>query len=392
MIFPDSYHYLSTSQDIFLCGKPLYCTIVNLFKSLFFDTALAMRIFSLICSLASIVLTYCFFENKKSGLGLISATLLALSFTVISWTNFVLPDLLAITLFLIFLSLRSNYLATIFLFLSALTRPEYLVLLPFASVLYPKDKKIRILLFSFFAVGVVYYLFTYNFPAQIIMIKSSPHLIIINILKYEPLLVISATAYFVTLKRKIDKYEKFFIFQILVFMAIFTWINPSNWRYGIHIIIPLIYFGAGFINNIIQNIKGGKRAYDYLATGIIVLFILQVYISYIGVIKNIPSGNYESDLLIKSRDIARFENIEVKRYATIFREAVNYELEEEGVNPLTDELERGDLLIYDTVLSKKGYQLQNIQVRELANFTINQMFYIGQKKLNQSTVTLYLVE
>ena len=392
MIFPDSYHYLSTSQDIFLCGKPLYCTIVNLFENLFFDAAFTIRILSLICSLVSIILIYYFFENKKSGLGLISALLLALSFIVISWTNFILPDLLAITLFLVFLTIRSRYIATIFLFFAALTRPEYLMLLPLAYLLYPKDKKIQILLFSYLMVGVIYYVNTYNFPMQILTIKSSPFLIVLNIIKYEPLLIFSAIAGLVTLRHKINKYETFFIFQIIIFLAIFAWVNPSNWRYGIHIIIPLIYFGSHFISDTILNIKRGKRAYDYLATGIIILFILQIYISYTGIIKNVPRSNYESDLLRKSQDIARFENINVGRYATIFKEAVNYELGEEGVSPLTDKLQKGDLLIYDTVLSRKGYKVKNIQTRELANFTLNQIFYIGQEKLYQSSIVLYLVE
>lgn len=283
MIYPDSYHYLMTANNLSFCGKPFYCFMIGVIKLFFFDPFYVARILSLFCSNLSIIAIYFFFERQKNNSGLIASLFFALSFTIVSWTNFILPDSLAILLFLGFLcATRQWVVATILLFLSGLVRPEYLALMPFSIFLYPKNKRAWILSLALFFAGGVYYLFTYDLPSQVLVIKNSFLDFPINIFKYEPALVLSAIASSLVPYKGEYGYKKFFITQLILFFVIFTWNNPSNWRYGMHLIVPLIYFGSSFISYIIKGVVRGLRSCDYILAGFAILFILQFYISYIG--------------------------------------------------------------------------------------------------------------
>jgi hypothetical protein len=267
-----------------LCGKPFYCSVIELLGVFSPNPAYVARIFSLICSILSIIAIYFFFE-RKSNSGFIASFFFALSFTIVSWTNFVLPDSFAILLFLLFLCAGERWIvAIILLFLSGLVRPEYLSLLPLSILLYPKNKKAWVTSLALFLSGAIYYILTYDFPSHIITIKNSFFDFPLNILEYEPALVLGALASFFVLNKKKDEHGKFFIAQIVLFIAIFAWNNPSNWRYGMHLVVPLIYFGSSFVRYAIENVVRGVRVYDYVLVGFAVLIILQFYISYTGVL------------------------------------------------------------------------------------------------------------
>lgn len=280
-IYPDSAHYFETANNLIVCGKPFYCLVTAVAKYLFDDIDFVMRIFSFICYIISIVLVYIVFGRIKQNLGLIASFLFAVSFTITSWVGFALPDSFAILLLLGGLWAGERWGLAVFLFfLAGLIRPEYLVLLPLSFFLYPKHKKAFGLSLFLFLSGAIYYIITYNLPYNVLFLKSSWYHLVLDLLKHDPLIVSSAvTGIFIIWKKK-NPYKLFFLLQLVIFIIIYSWNNPINWRYGMHLILPLIYFSSCFISQTIQSAMKGVRAYDYILAIIGVLIIWQAYIYY----------------------------------------------------------------------------------------------------------------
>lgn len=280
-IYPDSAHYFETANNLIICGKPLYCLITAIAKYLFDDIDLVMRIFSFVCYIISTILVYIVFERIKQNLGLIASFLFATSFTITSWVGFALPDSFAILLLLGGLWAGKRWRLAVFLFfLAGLIRPEYLTLLPLSACLYPKHKKAFGLSLFLFLAGVIYYIITYNLPHNVLSLKSSWYYLVLDLLKNDPLIASSAVVgIFIVWKNK-SSYKLFFLLQLLVFIIIFSWNNPVNWRYGMHLVLPLVYFSSCFISQTIQSAMKGVKAYDYILAIIGVLIIWQAYIYY----------------------------------------------------------------------------------------------------------------
>ena len=392
LIYPDSYSYLTKSRDALVCTKIFYCTIVDLFTNIFSNPELALRVLSLVLSTASIVLVCFIFEKRRRGIGLVASLLFAVSFTICSWTNFILPDFLAIFLLLLFLSLRQSTLSVVILLFAALTRPEYVILLPVFAVTTATNKKMKILLFSFFAVATLYFIVFYGFTFGQVVLKAEPLYMLKKIIMLDPLLSTLSILGLLIFIKKPDRLGYFFAVQLVLFSIVYIYNNPLNWRYSVHLILPLVYFSTVSLEFLVDKVKRGKSIYDYFVVGVIILLIFQLYITSFGVKDNIPKYNYESFVVTRSAEVVRLAGFSPRRIGTSFSKAVEYETEVEGFDPLKEPAQPGDLIILDRALANRGYVLGDAdKFKFLASFHTSMPYYFAGTMQLSGDVLLYRV-
>ncbi len=391
LIYPDSYLYLNTYKNALSCGKPLYCALSNFISTISSDPAFWLRNLNLFLSVLLIPVVYSFFESRYKN-GLIAAFLLSLSFTIISWTNLVLPDIIALFFLVLYLWSKPSSARPLYLFLAGLTRPEYIILLPISLLTLVQRKFEKFISISFFIVLLVYYFSIRGtvLPDELLFILREP-VIIRNLFKYDVLIIILAIPGIWLFYKKRDEYGNFLFTQLAVFLIIYTWHNSLNWRYGLHLIIPLIYFASSSLKMLTEKLKEGRKRFDYIAIFIGVLAIFQIYISSLGVKKNIPDTNYELYLIRRSYEIARSLGLKPVRIGTFFDKAVHYSVGVSGYNPLYQPAQKNDLLIIDNALASKGYK-NNESSSKLACFKTNNYYNLGEKSYYSEEVCLYIIK
>jgi len=391
LIYPDSYHYLVTHNQILTCGKPLYCAITNVISVLFDNPQFILRILSLFCSVLSIIIIYKIFNKTSKFTGLILAFLLALSFVEVCWTSHVLPDQLGLMLFLFFLLYRNNTAALVLLFAASLVRPEYLLVLVISTVFLPFSRKAKILSLSFFITGVIFYVFTNETPEAIFALKKVNPLVLEVLFKYEILIIYGAIAGLIIRLKNLNKIDYLMLAIFGVFLIIYFWVNPSNWRYITNLLVPLLYFNQYFYQ-LLLHLNYSRPIFKVGLVVLAIALIYQVNLATIGVKEAIPSANYESILAQRSVQIAKYMGLDIGRFATYYDKAIILEMGESAVNPLNEDVRSGDLLIYDDALRRAGYRMEDkYQLREVASFQINTYYFLGQKKLFPEKTILFLV-
>ncbi|MDH4358877.1 MAG: glycosyltransferase family 39 protein [Candidatus Berkelbacteria bacterium] len=400
LIYPDSYRYLLAAKDqLVVFDKPLFVYLIKLVGLATGNLELSGHLIVICVSLASIPLLY-FALSKYFGrrIALISCFLFGISFSHIVWSGYIMPDALAVFLYIISLFFLLEYplICGFFLLLAVLVRPEYILLFVPAAFFYLLKKKGRRILglLPGISLSVLFMVLSKPDLSTVFILKPGSAEFIYNFLSGDFLIIFLGLLGMFYLYKKEKDWLLYFLSSLILLVLIYQITSPSNWRYGTHLLVGLSVPAAFFINRLVEGFpqKGIFRLGMIL---ILVAVVGQIVFSFRGIRSNHPELSYETVSASKIKTLVQLPDLLILSY---YNEAYAWHLDKKAISFDEVSCQEEIILIEDQPTRDfSSLELQELkdgyELTELGSFWVNQgYFYKNKIYLEKAPVVLYLAK
>jgi hypothetical protein len=407
-LYPDTYKYLLAAKGGGGWQKVSFTGLIYLFNLVFKNPELSGHLVSFFAGLAAIPLVY--FVLKKfisSRAGLFGALLLAVSFSHVVFSGFILPDTTAICFYLIALLFVDNpFFSGLFILVSALAREEYILLfLPTLILIWFRSKeKRKIVSFLVWLAPIFFLLFFDQSYRQTLALglhfKGGLTFFVADFALINFAVVLfGVTGIFTFIFNK--KYKPYIIFSIVyaaILLLVYLTQNPANWRYNIHLILPLTIPAVLLLDSAICRFRPGRTLGYIIPVLAISLLIGQTILSLNG-LSNLPNQSYETISALRVKQMVLENHLQPNRVLASFAEAYQYYLglPAEKINSST-QISGHELLIVDQPMRDlEGENLQklkqNYKLRKINEFYVGEPYYNSSKIMpERGPVEIYIGE
>jgi len=394
-LYPDAYKYLLAVKGDVRWWRISFTGLIYLLNLVFKNPEMSGHLVSFFAGIAAIALVY--FVLKKfisSGAGLFGALLLAVSFSHVVFSGFILPETTAICFYLISLLFVDNpFFSGLFIFISALAREEYILLfLPTLILIWFRSKeKRKIIPFLVWLVPVFFLLFFGQPYRQAFSLglhfKGGLTSFVTNfaLTNFVVFLLGVAGIFAFIFNKKYKPYIIFSIVYVAILLLVYLTQNPADWRYNIHLILPLL-IPAGLLFDLVIHRLRTERIFECIILVLLIsLLIGQTILSFSG-LNNLPNQSYETISALRVKQIVLENSLQPNRVLASFAEAYQYYLglPAEKINSSTQISDHELLIVDQPMRDLEGENLQKLK----QNYNLRKIneFYVGKPYYNSSEI------
>jgi len=196
------------------------------------------------------------------------------------------------------------------------------------------------------------------------------------------------------LYKKQSNWFWYFLANLVLLILIYQVTSPSNWRYGVHLLVGLSAPAGYLINEFWES--SAVKGISHLATMVIlVVALIQIFFSYRGIRSEHPRLSYET---VSASKIKSAYSLPENDAVSYYNEAYAWHLDKEVLNFEELSCQKEVILIEDQptrdFASLELQKLKNLyDLTELGRFWVDQGYYYKNKVyVEKAPVVLYLAK